>query len=69
MCRPEILIHDLRHTFGTWLNIRGTDIKMIKELMGHANITSKQHYLHVGVSRSCEEWNKNTRLNITAPRE
>ena len=57
------------HTFGTWLNTRGTDINKIKEAMGHADITSTQRYLHVGVDRGREELNKNIRFNIAAPRE
>ncbi|MDE0797294.1 MAG: tyrosine-type recombinase/integrase, partial [Alphaproteobacteria bacterium] len=44
--RPELRIHDLRHTFGTWLNARGTDVNKIKDLMGHADIISTQRYLH-----------------------
>ena len=47
--RPELRIHDLRHTFGSWLNAQGTDINKIKQAMGHADTTSTQRYLHVGV--------------------
>jgi integrase len=67
--RPELRIHDLRHTFGTWLNRRGTDINKIKEAMGHSDIVSTQRYLHVGVDEVREELNKNIRFNIAAPRE
>jgi integrase len=67
--RPELRIHDLRHTFGTWLNARGTDVNKIKDLMGHADIISTQRYLHVGVDEGREELNKNIRFNISAPRE
>ena len=66
---PELRIHDLRHTFGTWLNIRGTDINKIKQAMEHADITSTQRYLHVGVDEVREELNKNIRFNIAAPGE
>ena len=67
--RPELRIHDLRHTFGTWLNTRGTDINKIKQAMEHADITSTQRYLHVGVDEVREELNKNIRFNIAAPGE
>ena len=42
---------------------------MIKELMGDADITSTQRYLHVGVDQGREELNKNIRFNIAAPRK
>jgi integrase len=67
--RPELRVHDLRHTFGTWLNARGTDINKIKEAMGHSDIVSTQRYLHVGVDEVREELNKNIRFNISGPRE
>jgi len=67
--RPELRIHDLRHTFGTWLNRRGTDINKIKEAMGHSDIVSTQRYLHVGVDEVREELNKNIRFNISAAGE
>ena len=61
---------DLLHTFGTWLNARGTDINKIKQaIMGHADIVSTQRYLHVGVDEVREKLNKNIRFNIAAPRE
>ena len=67
--RPELRIHDLRHTLGTWMNARGEDINLIKEVLGHADITSTQRYLHVGVDRGREALNKTLRFNISKPRE
>ena len=37
--------HDLRHTFGT-LAIRRFDIVSVKEMMGHAQLTTTERYLH-----------------------
>jgi integrase len=31
--------HTLRHTFGTWLNANGTDLKTIQTLMRHENVS------------------------------
>ena len=67
--RPELRIHDLRHTLGTWMNARGNDINLIKEVLGHADITSTQRYLHVGVDRGREALNETFRFNISGPRE
>jgi integrase len=37
--------HDLRHTFGT-LAIRRFDLVAVKEMMGHASLTTTERYLH-----------------------
>jgi len=67
--RPELRIHDLRHTLGTWMNARGKDINLIEEVLGHADITSTQRYLHVGVDRGREALNETFRFDLSAPRE
>jgi len=40
--------HDLRHTFGSRCAQMGTDVMTIKELMGHASVTTTMRYMHVG---------------------
>lgn len=39
--------HDLRHTFASWLAIKGVSIYTIKELLGHKSIQMTQRYAHL----------------------
>ncbi len=42
----DFTFHDLRHTFGTRLAASGADVVKIRELMGHASITTTMRYMH-----------------------
>ena len=45
---PEMRLHDLRHTAATLLLSRGVNVKVVSEMLGHADISiTLRIYAHV----------------------
>lgn len=52
--RPDLRIHDLRHTYGTLTAQAGASLKELMELMGHSSIQASLVYQHVAAGRKTE---------------
>jgi site-specific recombinase XerD len=44
---PKFHFHDLRHTFCSNLILSGSDLKDVKEMIGHADLSMTDRYTHL----------------------
>jgi integrase len=45
---PALRFHDLRHTFASWLLAETGNLKLVKDALGHSQITTTMRYAHLG---------------------
>jgi integrase len=49
--RQKVVFHTLRHTFASWLVMRGVPLYDVAKLMGHNTIVMTQRYAHLAPDR------------------
>lgn len=45
--KDKVVFHTLRHTFASWLVMKGTPLYTVSKLMGHKSITMTERYSHL----------------------
>ena len=59
---PDVRIHDLRRTLGSWLSGQGYNLQLIGKALNHSSVSTTQVYARLDISPLREALERNARL-------
>ena len=66
--RLRVCFHSLRHTMASWHAEGGTDLYVLKELLGHCTITLTERYSHLS-NGALQEATRSFEKNVKSAKE
>lgn len=61
---PDVRIHDLRRTLGSWLAVQGHSLPLIGRALNHTNVSTTQVYARLDLSSVREALERNAKLMV-----
>jgi integrase len=59
---PDVRIHDLRRTLGSWLSGQGYNLQLIGKALNHSSVSTTQIYARLDINPLREALERNARL-------